>query len=138
MGGKSERYRGTGPFKAAAFSMCMLASAYMGDTANITDRVINPLLYRGVEAEDYFTDQPFSLEKRVILNGEGRLETYLGIRGTDEYYRVRHTNHTARPIDDFVDGSRKRLEHTLDRLRDNALYWGALESLKYGIGNIFF
>lgn len=117
--------------KTTAFSMCLLASAYLGDVYNFNDRFVNPVVYRDVESAEFYAEEPFKLEKKVIMNDEGKLETYFGSRETEEFYRVRHNNHTAGRLDDVIDGIH-------GYFKDNVFYLTLQELIKYGIGSIFF
>ncbi len=105
--------------KTMVLGTALLGSAYLGDSYNVADRFVNPIVYHSADSERGFTDSPFSLEKRVIKNDDGNLETYFGNRNTGEYMRVRENDHTANMLDDVFDATRMRYEDAVDYVRDN-------------------
>ncbi len=130
--------RGNNGLKVAAFSLSLLVSAHLGDNLNINDRMIYPTIYRGRETAEYFAEEPFELEKRIILNDEGELETYFGRRDAEEFHRVRDNDHTARFIDDVIDGTREKAREIREYTKDNFFLYGIGEAIKYGMRTLFF
>ena len=123
--------------KMLTISSFMLISACLGDNYNIMDRYFNPIFYYGVETEDYFSNDPFALEKKIIINEDGKLETYFGMRD-GELYRVRENNHTATTLDNIIDSTHQKISNAKDYLNDNLLYWSIRETIYFGIKSIFF
>jgi hypothetical protein len=72
-----------------ALSASIIGAAFLGDSMNINDRLIYPIVYRNTRSEIGFTETPFEMEKYIIVNRNGNIETYFGNKRTKEYYKVR-------------------------------------------------
>jgi hypothetical protein len=104
--------------KAILLGTSLLGTAYFSDRININDRIIHPIIYHNKETADGFTEDPFSLEKRYVINDEGEIETYFGSRETMNYYRVRRDGRTCYGFDSFVEDLEEVYETAKDKLNN--------------------
>ncbi|MFW6230402.1 MAG: hypothetical protein ACOC32_00055 [Nanoarchaeota archaeon] len=106
-----KKHRG---LKALLFGASLLSASYAADRYNFNDTFVYPLVYHDVEAAEGFARDPFSLEKKIVLNPDNKLEVYFGNRRTEEYFRVKENNHTATGLDNVLES----IESAYDQVRD--------------------
>lgn len=56
--------------------------AYMGDRTNFNDRFVNPIMYANRPVASQFYN-PLEVQKKVVINDNGKLETYLVSNGVE-------------------------------------------------------
>ena len=52
--------------------------AMAGDETNINDKILYPVLYHNALVDPETYPKPFDLEKKYLINDEGKLEVYMG------------------------------------------------------------
>lgn len=112
---KTKSHRG---LKAVLLGASLLASAYIGDRYNVLDTYVYPVIYRNVESAEGFTDEPFEIQKYVVINDDGKLETYLSNPKEMEYRRIMENNHTARGVDNVLDDIEQSYHNIVDTVKD--------------------
>jgi hypothetical protein len=113
-----EKHKPRRGLKALLFGASLVATAYMADNYNVLDSYVRPAIYRNVEIADGFTQHPFDLQKKYLINEEGKLETYLGNSETLEYRALRENGHTERFYDTAMDTAKETLETAVDIVKD--------------------
>ena len=93
-------------------------AAYIGDRLNVADRYVNPIVYQSNEPASGFSQEPFDLEKVVIVNDEGQLETYFGNRETGDFFRVKENNRVGYSIDDVFRGVKEAVDGLYQDVKD--------------------
>lgn len=53
------------------------AVAFGGDYCNVNDRIFHPVQYQDKKVEQGYFGKPFELEKKIVVNSRGNLETYI-------------------------------------------------------------
>ncbi len=67
--------------------ICVLAgAAFLGDSCNVNDKIVNPVRYRNVKVDPKSYQNPFKMQKKYVLNENGMLELHLGHNST--WYKV--------------------------------------------------
>lgn len=98
----AEQKKGHRFSKAVATVVLLGAVAAAGDQFNLVSRVTDPIRYfRRPAAEGFYKDYR-NLEKRIVVNDGGQVETYIGNKVTGEYLAVRENMHAGRTFADEV------------------------------------
>ena len=53
------------------------AVAFAGDYYNVNDKIFHPAQYQDKKVEQGYFSKPFELEKKIVVNSKGNLETYI-------------------------------------------------------------
>lgn len=75
-----------------------LGTGYLADRHDLNDRLIYPIVHNNKQAAEGFTDEPFDLTKKIIINEKNQIETYFGSRRTNEYLPVKPDNTVGSPF----------------------------------------
>lgn len=66
---------------------CLIGgAAILGDSCNVNDRFINPIVYRNFKVDQKSYQKPFKLQKKYSVNENGMLEVYIG--NNEQWYKV--------------------------------------------------
>ncbi|MFP4111782.1 MAG: hypothetical protein ACLFPQ_02905 [Candidatus Woesearchaeota archaeon] len=91
---------------------------YLGDKMNFNDKVVYPLVYGNKETEDGFTEDPFDLEKRIIINENDRIETYFGNCNENRFFPVGENDMTGYSGKNFREDLREFTENVSERVEE--------------------
>lgn len=108
---------GFGRFVKRTFLTLLTAAtiAYFGDTYNFRERIDKRMLYSHREVEAGFYN-PLELEKKIVINDHGQLETYL------------IANEVYVPVKQGTNGPVFSIDYELSNLSPGELYAGIVQS----------
>lgn len=64
--------------KVFGMSCLLMGAALLGDSCNVNDRLVNPVIYRNTRIDPTCYQKPFKLQKRYEKNENGMLEVKIG------------------------------------------------------------
>jgi len=105
--------------KIFGIACVMIGTAILGDSCNVNDRFVNPIVYRNTSIEPTSYQKPFKIQKRYTKNEKGMLEVQIGYK--ENWHKIsREMRVNERGLDQMLKDQGEEIAKTMkEKYRQN-------------------